>query len=65
LLEAGSFVATLQNRQGLQVASPDEIAFRSGWIDTDTLRATGESMNKNPYGHYLLALANESLGRIL
>ena len=59
LLEAGSFVHTLQSRQGLQVASPDEIAFHAGWIDADALRATAMSMSKNPYGQYLLALADE------
>jgi glucose-1-phosphate thymidylyltransferase len=57
LLEASSFVATLQHRQGLQVASPDEIAFVSGWIDADRLQVTGGAMQKNPYGQYLLALA--------
>ncbi len=60
LQEAGSFVATLQKRQGLQVASPDEIAFHQGWITVDQLRASGESMSKNPYGQYLLHLADES-----
>jgi glucose-1-phosphate thymidylyltransferase len=59
LLEASSFVATLEKRQGLQVASPDEIAFRAGWIDTAQLRANAEPMAKNPYGSYLLRLANE------
>ncbi len=59
LLEAGSFVHTLQSRQGLQVASPDEIAFHAGWIDADALRTTAMSMSKNPYGQYLLALADE------
>ena len=57
LLEAGSFVATLEKRQGLQVASPDEIAFTAGWITADTLRANAEPMAKNPYGAYLLRLA--------
>jgi glucose-1-phosphate thymidylyltransferase len=60
LLEAGSFVHTLQNRQGLQVASPDEIAFRNGWIDAEAVRAIGASMSKNPYGQSLLALADET-----
>jgi len=60
LLEAGSFVHTLQSRQGLQVASPDEIAFRNGWIDADALRAPGESMSKNAYGQSLLSLADEA-----
>jgi glucose-1-phosphate thymidylyltransferase len=59
LLDAGSFVHTLQNRQGLQVASPDEIAFRNGWIDAAALRAIGHSMSKNPYGQSLLAIADE------
>ena len=44
LLEAGSFVATLEKRQGLQVASPDEIAFSAGWIDADTLVANAQPM---------------------
>ena len=57
LLEASSFVATLEKRQGLQVASPDEIAFHAGWIDADGLRANAEPMAKNPYGQYLLRLA--------
>jgi glucose-1-phosphate thymidylyltransferase len=59
LLEAGSFVATLEKRQGLQVASPDEIAFSAGWIDVAQLRANAEPMAKNPYGTYLLRLAGE------
>ncbi len=58
LLEAGSFVHTLQARQGLQVASPDEIAFNAGWIDAATLRSTAASMSKNPYGEYLRTLAD-------
>ena len=57
LLEAGSFVATLEKRQGLQVASPDEVAFTAGWITADALRANAEPMAKNPYGAYLLRLA--------
>ena len=57
LLEASSFVATLEKRQGLQVASPDEIAFHAGWIDADQLVANAAPMSKNPYGQYLLRLA--------
>ncbi len=63
LLEAGSFVATLEKRQGLQVASPDEVAFAAGWIDAAQLRANAEPMGKNPYGQYLLRLAGEGPGR--
>jgi len=59
LHDAGSFVATLQKRQGLQVASPDEIAFRAGWIDAAALEANAAPMAKNPYGQYLLRLASE------
>ena len=59
LLEAGAFVHTLQQRQGLQVASPDEIAFAAGWIDQAQLVANAEPMAKNPYGQYLLRLAAE------
>jgi glucose-1-phosphate thymidylyltransferase len=59
LLEAGSFVHTLQKRQGLQVASPDEISFRAGWISAEQLSANAEPMAKNPYGQYLQRLALE------
>jgi glucose-1-phosphate thymidylyltransferase len=59
LQEAGAFVATLQKRQGLLVASPDEIAFRSGWIDAEQLRATAVPMSKNSYGQALLRLVDE------
>ena len=63
LQEAGGFVATLQKRQGLLVASPDEIAFRSGWISADQLRATAEPMGKNSYGQALLRLADGGSSR--
>ena len=59
LLEASQFVATLEKRQGLQVASPDEISFAAGWIDASQLRSNAEPMVKNPYGQYLLRLAGE------
>ena len=59
LLEAASFVATLQKRQGLQVASPDEIAFRLGWIDAVRLGALADDMRNNAYGDYLKRLAVE------
>ncbi len=62
LLEAGHFVATLEKRQGLQVASPDEVSFAAGWIDAAQLRANGESMANNPYGQYLLRLAGDGRG---
>jgi glucose-1-phosphate thymidylyltransferase len=56
LLDAASFIATLQKRQGLQVACPEEIAFRQGWIDAATLIKLAEPVKKNGYGQYLLNL---------
>jgi glucose-1-phosphate thymidylyltransferase len=53
LLEAGSFIATLEKRQGLKVACPEEIAFRSGWIDAAQLEKLAAPMLKNGYGAYL------------
>ena len=50
LLEAASFIATLQKRQGLQVACPEEIAFRQGWINSEQLAALAEPMKKNIMG---------------
>lgn len=57
LLDAGNFVRTLQQRQGLQVGSPDEIAFDQGWIDRDALRARAALFGKTEYGAYLARLA--------
>ena len=59
LLDAGNFVRTLEERQGLQTGSPDEIAFRKGWITTDDLRRLAQPLAKNNYGRYLLALMSE------
>ena len=59
LLEAGQFIATLERRQGLKVACPEEIAFRAGWIDAVQLEAQARPMQKNGYGQYLLKLLNE------
>ena len=56
LLEAASFIATLQKRQGLQVACPEEIAFRQGWITAEQLAALADPLKKNGYGQYLLNL---------
>ena len=57
LMEAGQFIATLEKRQGLKVACPEEIAFRSGWIDATQLEALAQPMLKNGYGQYLLQVA--------
>ncbi len=59
LMEAGQFIATLENRQGLKVACPEEIAFRGGWIDAGQLEKLAAPMRKNGYGQYLLKLLQE------
>lgn len=56
LLDAGNFVRTLQKRQGLQVGSPDEIAYEQGWITDDDLQELAETFHKNDYGQYLKQL---------
>ena len=61
LLEAGQFIATLENRQGLKVACPEELAFRQGWIDAKQLESLGQAMAKNGYGQYLLRLLKEKV----
>ena len=59
LLEAGQFIATLEKRQGLKVACPEELAFRHGWIDAAQLEALARPLAKNGYGQYLLKLLGE------
>ena len=59
LLEAGQFIATLEKRQGLKVACPEEIAYRAGWISADQLEAQAQPMLKNGYGQYLLQVLRE------
>jgi glucose-1-phosphate thymidylyltransferase len=59
LMEAGQFIATLEKRQGLKVACPEEIAYRRGWIDAAQLQALAEPMAKNGYGQYLLCLLDK------
>ncbi len=61
LLEAGQFIATLEKRQGLKVACPEEIAFRSGWIDAAQLEALARPMLKNGYGQYLMQIVNNQV----
>lgn len=56
LLEAGNFIATIQNRQGFYVSCIEEIAWRNGWIDTAALHALGAKLEKTRYGQYLLGL---------
>jgi len=59
LLEAGQFIATLEHRQGLKIACPEEIAWRHGWIDNATLEKLAQPLLKNGYGQYLKRLLNE------
>ncbi|CUH94465.1 Glucose-1-phosphate thymidylyltransferase [Propionispora sp. 2/2-37] len=59
LLQASNYIATIQNRQGLMVACPEEIAYRMGYISREVLAPLGADMNKNGYGQYLLQLAGE------
>ena len=56
MLEASQFIATLEKRQGLKVACPEEIAWRQGWIDDGQMAALAAALAKNGYGQYLAAL---------
>jgi glucose-1-phosphate thymidylyltransferase len=59
LLEAGQFIATLENRQGLKIACPEEIAWRAGFIDDAQMEKLAEPLKKNGYGRYLLHVLRE------
>ena len=61
LLEASQFIATLEHRQGLKIACPEEIAWRSGWIDSPALEQLARPLAKNGYGQYLLRLLNDKV----
>ena len=61
LLEAGQFIATIENRQGLKVACPEEIAFRKGYIDAAQLERLAQPLKNNGYGQYLLRLLSEKI----
>ena len=56
LLQAANFVETIEERQGLKISCPEEIAWRKGWIDAEAVRTIGRSMDNNDYGRYLLEL---------
>jgi glucose-1-phosphate thymidylyltransferase len=59
LLDASQFIATIEKRQGLKVACPEEIAFRKGWVDAGQLEKLAQPMIKNLYGQYLMGLLKE------
>jgi glucose-1-phosphate thymidylyltransferase len=61
LMEAGQFIATLEKRQGLKVACPEEVAYRKGYINAAQLEKLAEPMKKNAYGQYLLRLLQETV----
>ena len=63
LLDAGQFIATLEKRQGLKVACPEEIAYRAGWINAGELEAQAQPMLKNGYGQYLMQVLGEKVFR--
>ena len=59
LIQAGQFIQTIEERQGLKIACPEEIAWANGWIDDEALSVLAESLSKNSYGEYLQALLRE------
>ena len=61
LLDAGNFVRTITDRQGLQVGSPDEVAYKLKWISKEDLKKTALRYGKNSYGNYLMQLAHSNL----
>lgn len=59
LLDAGQFISTIENRQGLKVACPEEVAYRQGWISTSQLEDLAKPLLKNQYGQYLMKVLSE------
>ncbi|MDK6079274.1 glucose-1-phosphate thymidylyltransferase RfbA [Massilia varians] len=61
LLDASQFIATIEHRQGLKVACPEEIAYRKGWINPEQLKRLAQPLSKNGYGQYLLRILKETV----
>ncbi len=61
LLEASQYIATIERRQGLKIACPEEVAYRQGWISKADVEALAAPMRKNGYGQYLLRMLTERL----
>lgn len=61
MLEAGQFIQTIEQRQGLKIAAPEEVAWRKGWINDADLKSLAAPMAKNGYGQYLLGLMRETI----
>ena len=59
LLDAGQFISTIENRQGLKVACPEEVAYRQGWIDASQLDNLARPLLKNQYGQYLMKILSK------
>jgi glucose-1-phosphate thymidylyltransferase len=59
LLQASNFVQTVEERQGLMIGCPEEVAYRMGFIDRDQLRSLGKALQHNSYGEYLMQLLDE------
>ena len=61
LVEAADFVRMIEKRQGIKISAPEEIAFKYGWIDRDTLLESAERYGKSPYGQHLKNVADGKL----
>ena len=64
LLQAANFVQTIEERQGLKISCPEEIAWRQGWIEAEDVARMGRAMDNNAYGHYLLGLVDQNRRRV-
>jgi glucose-1-phosphate thymidylyltransferase len=63
MMDAGNYIATVENRQGLKVCCPEEIAFQNGWIDAEQVRELAKPLVKSGYGQYLLQLIEQGIAK--